>query len=178
MRAIATAIPGVSIIEMDSPPQSDERGQFMRLFCERELAAAGIAFRTVQTSLSRNAARGTLRGMHYQDMGAPEPKLVRCIRGAICDVALDMRNGSPTFGKWEAVELSAENSRALFIDAGIAHGFITLQDCAEILYHMAGFFAPEHARIVRWNDPRFAIHWPMQPLVISPRDAGAPDFSQ
>lgn len=176
MRAIATAIPGVSMIEMETPPQSDERGQFMRLFCEREMEAAGIAFHAVQTSLSRNIARGTLRGMHYQDISAPEPKLVRCIRGAIYDVALDMRSGSPAFGKWEAVELSAENNSALFIDAGIAHGFISLSNETEVLYHMAGFFAPQHARIVRWNDPRFAIHWPMPPVVISPRDASAPDF--
>lgn len=177
MRAMPTAIPGVSILTLDSPPPQDERGQFMRLFCEREMQAAGIAFHTVQTSLSRNSAQGTLRGMHYQDIAAPEPKLVRCIRGAIYDVALDMRDGSPTFGKWEAVELNAENNRALFIDGGIAHGFLTLQDDAEVLYHMAGFYAPEHGRIVRWNDPRFAIRWPMPPRVISPRDASAPDYA-
>jgi len=91
-------------------------------------------------------------------------------------VALDMRPASPCFGKWEAVELSAQNARALFIDAGIAHGYITLSDDTELLYHMAGFFEPDLARVVRWNDPAFAIQWPMPPAVISPRDANAPDF--
>lgn len=174
MRTISTSIAGVSIIE--SEWQRDERGGFMRSFCERELAAGGIAFQTVQTSLSHNRLRGTLRGMHYQDMRAPEPKIVRCIRGAVYDVALDMRPASPCFGKWEAVELSAQNARALFIDAGIAHGYITLSDDTELLYHMAGLFEPDLARVVRWNDPAFAIQWPMPPAVISPRDANAPDF--
>ncbi|MGK2872620.1 MAG: dTDP-4-dehydrorhamnose 3,5-epimerase family protein, partial [Alphaproteobacteria bacterium] len=121
--------------------------------------------------------RGTLRGMHYQDMRVPEPKIVRCIRGAIYDVALDVRKGSSTFGKWETVELGAQNGRALFIDAGIAHGFITLTDDAELLYHMGGFYEPNLARILRWNDPAFGIQWPMPPIVISPRDAEAPDFA-
>ncbi len=174
MRTVPTSIEGVIIIETEW--MRDERGGFMRSFCERELAAAGIKFHTVQTNLSHNVSRGTLRGMHYQDMRAPEPKIVRCIRGAIYDVALDVRAGSPAFGKWEAVELSAQNSRALFIDGGIAHGFISLTDDAELLYHMGGFYEPDLARIVRWNDPAFGIVWPVQPSVISPRDAHAPDF--
>lgn len=175
MHTVPTTIQGVSIIETEW--LRDERGGFMRSFCERELAAGGIAFRTVQTNLSHNIARGTLRGMHYQDMRVPEPKIVRCIRGAIYDVALDVRKGSSTFGKWETVELGAQNGRALFIDAGIAHGFITLTDDAELLYHMGGFYEPNLARIVRWNDPAFGIQWPMPPIVISPRDAEAPDFA-
>ncbi len=175
MHTVPTAIQGVSIIE--SQWLHDKRGGFMRSFCEHEFAASGIAFHTVQTNLSHNIARGTLRGMHYQDMRVPEPKIVRCIRGAIYDVALDVRKGSSTFGKWETVELGAQNGRALFIDAGIAHGFITLTDDAELLYHMGGFYEPNLARIVRWNDPAFGIQWPMPPIVISPRDAEAPDFA-
>lgn len=171
MRAISTSIAGVSIIETGW--MRDERGGFMRSFCQRELAAAGIAFHTVQTNLSQNILRGTLRGLHYQDMRAPEPKIVRCIRGAVYDVALDVRTGSPTFGKWEAVELSAQNSKALFIDGGIAHGFISLTDDTELLYHMGGFYEPTLARVVRWNDPMFNIAWPMEPIVISPTDANA-----
>lgn len=171
MRAISTSIAGVSIIETGW--MRDERGGFMRSFCQRELAAAGIAFHTVQTNLSQNILRGTLRGLHYQDMRAPEPKIVRCIRGAVYDVALDVRTGSPTFGKWEAVELSAQNSKALFIDGGIAHGFISLTDDTELLYHMGGFYEPALARVVRWNDPMFNIAWPMEPIVISPTDANA-----
>ncbi len=174
MRAHSTSIQGVTLIE--SAWQRDERGGFLRSFCERELADAGIVFRAVQTNLSQNLKRGTLRGMHYQDISAPEPKLVRCIAGAIYDVALDMRAGSPSFGKWQAVELSAANARALYIDAGIAHGFISLTDDAVLLYHMGGFHAPEAARIVRWNDPAFHIAWPMPPSVISPRDSTAPDY--
>ncbi len=171
MRAISTSIAGVSIIETGW--MRDERGGFMRSFCQRELAAAGIAFHTVQTNLSQNILRGTLRGLHYQDMRAPEPKIVRCIRGAVYDVALDVRTGSPTFGKWEAVELNTQNARALYIDAGIAHGFISLTDDTELLYHMGGFYEPALARVVRWNDPMFNIAWPMEPIVISPTDANA-----
>lgn len=174
MRAVATAIPGVTIIE--SEWMRDGRGGFMRSYCEREYAQAGIAFKTVQTSLSHNAKKGTLRGMHYQDMRAPEPKIVRCIRGAIYDVALDVRDGSPAFGRWEAVELSAENGRALYIDGGIAHGFISFTDDTELLYHMGAFYEPDLARIVRWNDSAFNIAWPMPPVVISERDANAADF--
>ena len=175
MRAIPTSITGVTIIETEW--LRDERGGFMRSFCKRELAAADIVFHTVQTNLSQNILRGTLRGLHYQDMRAPEPKIVRCIRGAIYDVALDVRMGSPTFGKWEAVELSAQNGRAFYIDAGIAHGFISLTDDTELLYHMGGFFEPDAGRTVRWNDPMFNIGWPMRPEILSPRDARAPDFS-
>ena len=177
MRSVATSIQGVTIVEIETGRVRDERGGFMRSFCEREFAEAGIAFHTVQTNLSHNILRGTLRGMHYQDMRAPEPKIVRCIRGAIYDVALDVRAGSPTFGKWEAVELSAQNGRAFYIDAGIAHGFISLTDDTELLYHMGGFFEPDLARVVRWNDPMFNIFWPMRPITMSPRDANAPDFA-
>ena len=174
MRILPARIPGVSIIDTDW--QRDGRGGFQRSYCERELAQAGIMFHVKQTNLSRNLKKATLRGMHYQDMLAPEPKIVRCIRGAIYDVALDVRTGSATFGKWEATELSAENGRAFYIDAGIAHGFITLTDDAELLYHMGEFYQPELARTVRWNDPLFKISWPMQPVVISERDANAPDY--
>lgn len=174
MRVVPTHIQGVSIIDTDW--QRDERGGLLRSYCERELSQAGIVFQVKQTNLSRNLKKATLRGMHYQDMRAPEPKIVRCIRGAIYDVALDVRDGSVTFGMWEAVELSAENGRALFIDGGIAHGFITLTDDAELLYHMGEFYQPELARTVRWNDPLFKIKWPMQPAVISERDANAPDY--
>jgi len=174
MRAIPTRIQGVVILETEW--QRDERGGFLRSFCERELAQTGIPFHTRQTNLSRNVLAGTLRGMHYQDMRAPEPKIVWCIKGAIWDVALDVRHGSETFGIWEAAELSAENGRAIYIDGGIAHGFITLTDDSELLYHMGEFYQPELARVVRWNDPMFKIEWPMQPVVISERDAKAPDY--
>ncbi len=174
MRAIPTSIAGVTLLQ--SEWQRDARGGFMRSFCERELSAAGIAFHAVPTSLSHNILRGTLRGLHFQEMRAPEPKIVRCIRGAVYDVALDVRAGSVTFGKWEAVALSADNARAIHIGPGIAHGFITLTDDTDLLYHMAAFYQPELARAVRWNDLRFNINWPMQPIVISDADANAPDY--
>lgn len=175
MRTKPTDIEGVTLIAAEQA--RDERGGFVRTYCEREFADAGIAFRTVQTNLSLNTRKGTLRGMHYQDVAVPEPKLVRCVRGAIHDVALDVRPGSPTFGTWQGFELSAENGRALFIDAGIAHGFITLTDDAELLYHMGGFYDSALARCVRWNDPEFAIKWPLAPVIMSERDAGAADFN-
>lgn len=175
MRAIPTSIPGVILLESDW--LRDVRGGFIRSFCERDMADIGITFHAVQTNLSHNIVRGTLRGMHYQDMRAPEPKIVRCIQGAIYDVALDTRASSPTFGKWEAVELSAGNARALYIGGGIAHGFISLTDDANLLYHMGAFYHPELARAVRWNDPAFNIVWPMTPIVMSPADASVPDYS-
>ena len=174
MHVTQTDIDGVAIIETQWV--HDERGSFLRAYCEQELAEAGIQFRTVQTNLSYNSRKGTLRGMHYQEMAKPEPKLVRCVNGAVYDVALDIRPGSPTFGKWQAVELHSDSGRALFIDAGIAHGFISLTDDANLLYHMGGFYDPDLARCVRWNDPAFAIDWPLEPAVISERDANAPDF--
>ena len=175
MRAVPTSIQGVTLLESDW--LRDARGGFMRSFCERDMADIGIPFHAVQTNLSHNILRGTLRGMHYQDMRAPEPKIVRCIRGVIYDVALDMRTGSPTFGKWEAVELSAENARALYIGGGIAHGFITLTGDTDLLYHMGAFYQPALARQVRWNDPAFSIVWPIAPVVMSPADASVPDYS-
>ena len=174
MRVTQTDIDGVAIIEADRI--RDARGSFLRAYCEQEMAKAGVPFRAVQTNLSFNSHKGTLRGMHYQEMVKPEPKLVRCINGVVYDVALDIRPGSPTFRKWHAVELRSDDGSALFIDAGIAHGFISLTDNADLLYHMGGFYDPDLARCVRWNDPAFAIDWPLEPTVISERDANAPDF--
>jgi dTDP-4-dehydrorhamnose 3,5-epimerase len=169
-----TKLAGAYVIEID--PRADDRGFFARSFCEREFADHGLPVRFPQCNLSRNTRARTLRGMHYQAAPLWEAKLVRCTNGVICDVILDLRPDSPTRFEWIAVELSADNARALFIPEGFAHGFITLQDQSDVFYHMSNFFQPEGARGLRWNDPRFDIHWPASPSVISERDASYPDF--
>ena len=169
MRFRATEIDGVVIVDLDVI--SDERGSFSRLHCPEDFAAAGHPFVPVQTSLSRNAKARTLRGMHYEAAPHAEAKLVRVTRGAIFDVAIDLRTDSPTYLRWTGAELSAENGRALLIGKGMAHGFITLEDDTDVLYQIDRMFEPGHGRGVRWNDPAFGIEWPATPLVISERDA-------
>ncbi|MEK9661083.1 MAG: dTDP-4-dehydrorhamnose 3,5-epimerase [Alphaproteobacteria bacterium] len=167
-----TAIDGV--VEIDTEVRRDERGSFARAFCAEEMAAHGIAFSVVQANLSSNAARGTLRGMHYQAEPVPDPKIVRCVRGRVFDVALDLRRGSPTLHRWTAVELDAERRNAVHIPAGCAHGFLTLSDDCELFYLMGAPYVAELARGVRWDDPVFAIEWPEAPRIVAPRDATFP----
>ena len=174
MRFTATQIEGVVIVDLDVI--ADERGSFSRLHCPEEFAAAGHPFTPLQTSLSRNAKAGTLRGMHYEGEPHAEAKLVRATRGAIFDVAVDLRTDSPTYLRWIGTELSAANGRALLIAKGMAHGFITLEDDTDVLYQIDRMFVPGHGRGVRWNDPAFAIEWPGPPRVISERDASYPDY--
>ena len=174
MRFTATQIEGVVIVDLDVI--ADERGSFSRLHCPEEFAAAGHPFTPLQTSLSRNAKAGTLRGMHYEGEPHAEAKLVRATRGAIFDVAVDLRTDSPTYLRWTGTELSAANGRALLIAKGMAHGFITLEDDTDVLYQIDRMFEPGHGRGVRWDDPAFAIEWPGPPLVISERDASYPDY--
>lgn len=174
MKFSATKIPGVVVI--DAEPIGDERGFFARSFCAREFAAAGFELTVAQTNLSHNARRGTLRGMHYQAEPKPEPKLVACIRGAIFDVAIDLRAESPSFRDWVGAELTDSNGKALFVPPGCAHGFLTLADETQVSYLMGEFYDPDLARGVRWDDPAFGVEWPGEPTVISDRDAGYPDF--
>jgi dTDP-4-dehydrorhamnose 3,5-epimerase len=164
------------VVVIDPEPAADSRGLFARMFCEEEFGRAGLPVRFVQSSTSFNRLRGTLRGMHYQEAPKAEGKLIRCTHGKVYDVALDLRPASEGFGQWVAVELSADNRRALYIPPGFAHGFQTLVDETEILYSMTEFFAPEAARGVRWNDSRFAISWPVPGPILSERDASYPDF--
>ena len=167
-------LPGVRLVEPER--MADERGFFARTWCRREFEAHGLEPNLVQCSISYNRRRGTLRGMHYQAAPSAEAKLVRCTAGAIYDVALDLRRDSPTYSQWRGVELTADNRCALYIPAGLAHGFLTLCDETEVLYQMSEFFAPEHARGVRWNDPAFGIQWPGEVIIISERDRSYPDF--
>jgi dTDP-4-dehydrorhamnose 3,5-epimerase len=163
---------GAYTIEMDGI--EDERGFFARSFCAQEFAARGLATVMPQSSVSFNARRGTLRGMHYQAEPHAEDKLVRCTAGAIFDVIVDLRPGSPTPRAWFGVELSAANHRALYVPKGLAHGFITLRDETEVLYMISVDYAPGFERGVRWNDPAFGISWPMAPAAVSARDAAYP----
>lgn len=169
-----TDLPGAVIVTAE--PVGDDRGSFARIACVREFAAHGLDGRFVQTSVSRNPRAGTLRGMHYQAGLRGESKLVRCTRGAIYDVAVDLRPDSPAFLRHVGRILRHGEETMLYIPAGCAHGFLTLEDDTEILYQITAFHVPESARGVRWNDPRFAIEWPRPVAVISARDASYPDF--
>jgi len=169
-----TPLAGAFLVELEK--RGDERGFFARAFCEREFAAQGLPTHFVQVNDSHSAQRGTLRGMHYQLAPKAETKLVRCIRGALYDVILDLRQGSPSFGQSFGAELSAANRRMLVVPKGFAHGFITLADDTEAFYFVDEFYAPELERGVRWDDPRFAIRWPLAPAVLSDKDRVQRDF--
>jgi dTDP-4-dehydrorhamnose 3,5-epimerase len=171
-----TKLPGVLVIEME--PRADERGYFARTYCKMEFAERGLCTEWVQTSTSFNHQRGTLRGMHYQATPHEEIKLVRCTRGAVYDVAIDLRPESPTFREWLGVELTQGNHKMFYLPKGIAHGFLTLADQSEIFYQISTPYVSEAGRGVRWNDPAFGIQWPvLDGIVISPRDASFPDVS-
>jgi dTDP-4-dehydrorhamnose 3,5-epimerase len=162
---------------IEPEPCADERGFFARTWCQREFEAHGLQIRWVQCNVSFNKTKGTLRGMHYQVAPYAEAKLVRCTRGAIYDVIIDLRYDSPTFKQWLAVKLTADNRQMLFIPEGFAHGFQTLEDDTEVFYQMSEFYAPDYAKGVRWDDPAFDISWPADERIISERDRSYPDFS-
>ena len=165
------------VFELQIEPHSDERGFFARTWCEKEFKDKGLNPALVQCSISLNTRKGTLRGMHYQAAPFPETKVVRCTQGAIYDVVLDLRPASVTFKDWIGVVLSAQKRNMIYVPAGCAHGFLTLENEAEIFYQISEFYHSESARGVRWNDPAFRIHWPDKVEVISERDANYPDFA-
>jgi dTDP-4-dehydrorhamnose 3,5-epimerase len=171
---IETTLQGAFIIELDK--LEDERGFFARTWCQREFAAHGLNPHLVQCNISFNRQRGTLRGMHYQAAPHEEAKLVRCTRGGIYDVIIDLRAQSPTFKHHIAVTLTAQNYRMLYVPEGYAHGFQTLEDNTEVVYQMSAFYAPDSARGVRWDDQAFGIQWPSAQRIISERDRTYPDF--
>jgi dTDP-4-dehydrorhamnose 3,5-epimerase len=175
MRFSETKIAGVVLIELE--PHEDQRGFFARTFCRREFRANGLMDHIEQSSISFNRQRGTLRGMHFQAAPHEEMKLVSCIQGRVFDVALDVRPQSPTHGQWFGVELSAENRRMLYLPAGIAHGFQTLDDASAVFYQISEAFHPESARGIRWNDSRVGVLWPIpDDPIISERDRAWPDW--
>src|ERR1700722_20356410 len=176
MRFVQTPLAGAWVIELERI--EDERGWFARSFDIEEFQARGLDPAVAQCNVSFNAHSGTLRGLHYQSEPHGESKLVRCVRGAIFDVAVDLRADSPTYRQWHAVELSSENRLAYYIPVGLAHGFQTLTDDCEVLYQMGDEYVPDAARGVRWDDPALAIEWPA-PLgerTISEKDLSYPDL--
>jgi dTDP-4-dehydrorhamnose 3,5-epimerase len=169
MIIIRTKIDGVNIIEPEL--LADERGFFARSFCKDELGSQGLETEIVQCNISYNKKKGTLRGMHYQVPPFEEAKIVSCTRGSIYDVAVDLRRDSPTFCQWFAAELSDKNFKMMYIPRGCAHGFQTREDNTVVYYQMTGFFHPECARGVRWDDPQFKIRWPdIKKRILSDKD--------
>ena len=169
-----TALSGVMEIRIE--PLVDDRGLFARTYDEEIFSQAGLPTSWPQCNLSWNELRGTLRGMHYQSGDAGEPKLVRCTRGRIFDVAVDINPSSQSFKQWVGIELHAEKRNALYIPPGFAHGFLTLEDGCEVLYQMGTSYVPDAACGVRWDDPAFDIKWPFKPKTISQKDACYVDF--
>lgn len=169
-----THLEGAFIIEPER--LEDDRGFFARTWCEREAKAYGLHPKWVQCNVSFNKLKGTLRGIHYQVPPDEEAKLVRCTQGSIYDVIIDLRLDSPTFKQHFTLVLSAKNRKMVYVPKGFAHGFQTLEDDTEVFYQMSKFYAPEHARGVRWNDPAFSIQWPIEVQIISERDQSYPDI--
>jgi dTDP-4-dehydrorhamnose 3,5-epimerase len=169
-------IPGATLVRLDR--KVDSRGFFARTFCAREFAAAGLTNAAVQSSVSYNERRGTVRGMHFQWPPSREDKLVRCVRGSVVDVLVDLRPDSPRYLSHLTLYLDQDNRDAVFIPHGVAHGFQTLADRTEVLYQMSDYFAPDLGIGFRWNDPAFGIDWPIADIVISDRDASCPDFDR
>jgi dTDP-4-dehydrorhamnose 3,5-epimerase len=169
-----TKLPGAFEIHVE--PISDERGFFARSWCQREFASNGLNPRLAQCNISVTAQKGTLRGLHFQAAPFAEAKLVRCTRGAIYDIVLDLRSQLPTFKQWIAVVLTAGKRNMIYVPEGCAHGFLTLEDDVEVSYQMSEIYQPESARGVRWDDPAFQIVWPEKVEVISDRDRTYPDF--
>ena len=170
------SITGAFLIEQDVKP--DDRGSFARQFCKNELDAAGIAFDIKQCNTSKNIHAGTLRGMHYQKEPYPEIKMVSCLSGSMFDVIVDLRKDSPSYMKWCAATLSGLDGKAIYIPAGVAHGFQTLEDNTTVYYQLGEFFMPEFYSGVRWNDPAFGIEWPQcERRIINERDNSYADWS-
>jgi dTDP-4-dehydrorhamnose 3,5-epimerase len=169
-----TPITGCFIVRLQ--PRRDERGFFTRTFCAREFADNGLDVDMVQSNWSGSVKKNTIRGMHYQINGSEEAKLVRCVRGRILDVCLDIRRDSETFGKHIMVELTEMNDAMLYLPRGTAHGFITLDDNCQVFYQVSNFYNPVNERGIRWNDPFFSIEWPSSNPILSDKDQSYPDF--
>ncbi|HXG47284.1 MAG TPA: dTDP-4-dehydrorhamnose 3,5-epimerase [Methylomirabilota bacterium] len=174
---IFTPTPLAGAFVLDLERREDERGFFARTFCAEEFRAHGLNPRVAQCSVSFNRRRGTLRGLHWQAPPHAEAKLVRCVQGAIYDVIVDLRPGSPTFRRHFALELAAATGRALYVPEGFAHGFQTLAEDTAVFYQMSEFYHPESGRGARWNDPAFGIDWPLANPIVNERDRAYPDFA-
>lgn len=172
-----TKLPGAFLIDIE--PIEDERGFFARVWCQEEFAEHGLQTTWAQSNLAHTKKKGTLRGLHYQVAPYQEAKLMRCIRGAIYDVIIDLRPDSSTYKQWLGVELTAQNHKTLYIPEGFAHGYQALVDDTETFYQVSQFYTPGAERGVRWNDPTFGIEWPItKNIIISGKDKNCPDFSE
>jgi len=169
-----TRLEGAFVIELEK--RADTRGFFARGWCQKEFEDHGLIAQVVQTNISYNRKKGTLRGMHYQVAPVEETKLVRCVRGGIYDVIIDLRSESPTYKQWIGVKLTAENYKTLYVPENFAHGLQTLEDDTEVIYQVSQFYTPGAERGMRWNDPAFRIEWPQDIEVISDKDADWPDY--
>jgi len=169
-----TSLAGAYLIDLEK--KGDDRGFFARAFCEDEFSKHDLVDHFCQVNNSLSIYRGTLRGMHYQLAPRAETKVVRCIRGALYDMILDLRRDSPTFARSFGAELSAQNRRMMYVPKGFAHGFLTLMDDTEAIYFVDEFYSPEHERGIRYNDPKFKLQWPETPAVISDKDKSQSDF--
>lgn len=175
MRFLATEIRDVWGIEPE--PRADERGYFARVFCRREFEAHDLNANFVQCNVAFNPRRGTLRGLHFQADPRAECKLVRCVRGSVFDVAVDLRADSPTFGRSAARELSAARGEMLYIPEGFAHGYLTLENASEVFYQVTREYSPQSELGLRWNDPTVGVAWPFPPTLISEKDRSLPDLA-
>jgi dTDP-4-dehydrorhamnose 3,5-epimerase len=176
MKFAETKLAGAYQIEIE--PRRDERGFFARSFCEDEFAAHGLVTRMVQSNVSLNVRKGTLRGLHFQLHPHEEVKLVRCTRGRVFDVMVDLRPESATFKQWVSAELTEDNHTMLYVPRRFAHGFITLTDTAEVCYQVSARYSPQGASGALWNDPAFGIEWPLEPSLISSADQGWAPFER
>ena len=159
---------------IDAQTRGDDRGVFAEIWVAKEFERRQLDTALAQCNLAWNRERGTLRGMHFQIAPHEQVKLVRCTRGALLDVVVDLRPGSPTYRRWDSVELTADNRRMIYVPGGFAHGYLTLADGTEAYYHASTPYAPTHESGVRWDDPAFSIEWPFEPVVISDKDRGWP----
>jgi len=169
-----TMLSGVYIITLE--PKKDERGFFARSFCKKELSQHNLHTEFVQCNISFNPQKGTLRGLHYQSDPHGEVKIVSCRRGAIFDVAVDIRKNSETFGQWFGIELTESNNRSLYIPTGFAHGYQTLCADTEVFYHVGSYYEPDASQGIRWDDPNLKINWPEKNAIISDRDKKLPEL--
>jgi len=172
MKFSKTSLGGLWLIDLEL--REDERGFFARTYCQNEFAEHGLNTQWPQCNLTLTKKRGMLRGLHFQAEPKPEIKLIRCSAGAVYDVLVDVRPGSPTFGKWEGFELTAQNHRTLYVPGGFAHGFQCLTEDCEVFYQMSEVYFPELFRGVRWNDPQINIQWPIADPILSERDRNLP----
>jgi dTDP-4-dehydrorhamnose 3,5-epimerase len=175
MRFLETRIAGAWLVQPE--PRTDERGSFARLWCRDDFAKYGLRADFVQCNTSFSVKRGTLRGLHYQAAPHGEVKLVSCIRGRVFDAIVDVRPESPTYRAWFGAELSADNRTMMYVPEGCAHGYLTLEDGCEVTYPVTAVYAAGAERGLRWNDPAFAIEWPIKPVILSPKDQQWSDWS-